>query len=95
MLKIKKIEKNYLYVFFKKSLLKNTLYHNINLSVFVSVVASVFEVNHRNKTFGKMANAIYCVQDPPQLTFQMRVSQKQHLYASPFLPHLCMRALRV
>jgi hypothetical protein len=95
MLKIKKIEKNYLYVFFKKSLLKNTLYHNINLSVFVSVVASAFEANHRNKTFGKMANAIYCVQDPPQLTFQTRVSRKQHLFASPFLLHLCMCALRV
>jgi len=42
--KIKK--KYYLDVFFKKSLLKSILYHNINLSVFVFIVASAFEENH-------------------------------------------------
>jgi hypothetical protein len=29
-------------------------------SVFVSVVASAFEANHGNKSFGKMRNVIYC-----------------------------------
>jgi len=82
---------NDFYLYREVTLISKLVY----ISVFVSVVASVFEVNHRNKTFGKMTNAIYCVQDPPQLTFQTRVSRKQHLYASPFLPHLCMRALRV
>lgn len=59
----------------------------------MSVVVFAFETNHGNKTFGKIANAIYCVRDPSQLTFQTRVSQKQYPSASPFLPHLCMRAL--
>jgi len=29
-------------------------------SVFVSVIASAFEANHGNKSFGKMRNVIYC-----------------------------------
>jgi hypothetical protein len=62
--------------------------------VFVFIVASAFEENHWNKTFGKMTNAICCVQDLPQLAFQMQVSRKQHPSASPFLLHLCMHALR-
>ena len=50
-------------------------------SVFVSVVASAFEANHGNKSFGKMRNVIYCAQDPPELTFHTPVRRKQHLSA--------------
>jgi len=37
--------------------------------VFVSVVASAFEANHRKQVFGNGGNVIYFMRDPPYFAF--------------------------